>query len=59
MTLCPRIAISPTTSASSTVFHSGSISLTSTPQIGMPMEPGRGSCPIWLNVATGDVSDSP
>ena len=30
----PRIAISPTSSAPSTVFHSSSMSFTSTPQIG-------------------------
>ena len=59
MMLCPRIAISPISSVPSIVFHESSISFTSTPQIGMPIEPGRGSLFGSLNVATGDVSDRP
>ena len=59
MMLCPRIAISPTSSAPSIVFQSSSISFTSTPQIGTPIEPGRGSRSGSLNVATGEVSDRP
>ena len=32
---------------------------TSTPQIGSPTVPGFDGRSTWLNVATGDVSDSP
>ena len=59
MMLWPRMAISPTSSVPSIVFHSGSTSFTSTPQIGTPIEPGRGSRSGSLKVATGEVSDSP
>ena len=59
MMLWPRIAISPISSAPSTVFHSGSMSLHSTPQMGMPIEPARGSRSGSEKVATGEVSDSP
>jgi hypothetical protein len=45
--LCPRIAISPSTS------------FISTPSIGIPIEPGLRSPSARLNDATGDVSDRP
>ena len=59
MTLCPRIAISPISSTPSTVPHDASINFTSTPQTGTPIEPGRGAPSGSLNIATGEVSDSP
>ena len=55
----PLIAISPTSPTSVTSFHSLSISLHCTPQTGTPIEPGRGSRSGSLNVATGEVSESP
>ena len=64
MMLWPLMAISPMASGSLlSAFTSsqlpGSISFISTPGIGIPIEPTRGSSPYGENDATGEVSDSP
>lgn len=56
MMLCPRMAISPMSSA---VFQSASMRRISTPQIGVPIEPALAGLPGWLNEATGAVSERP
>ena len=58
ITLCPRMAISPT-SPGATSLPSQSTTRIWTPSIGVPIEPGFRSRSGWLNEATGEVSDSP
>src|SRR3712207_3548721 len=52
------MAISPSSPAG-TSRHSVSTQRMSTPQIGVPIEPGLGGRSGWLNEATGDVSERP
>ena len=58
MTIGPRTTISPT-SPWATSEPSSSTTLTSAPAIGVPIVPGLRSLSGWLNVTTGEVSDSP
>ena len=64
MMLWPLIAISPIASGSLlSAFTSsqvpGSSSFISTPGIGIPIEPTRGSASNGEKLATGEVSESP